>query len=180
MTTHNKEEMPFCIRFVDSENNVREEFISFVPLVRTTGEAMASKILTLLRDLGIPLQNMRGQCYDGAASMSGAVSGVQARILREAPLVVYTHCSNHALNLVITHSCRLPDVRNMIDKLKETCMFFNNSPKRSLVEKRHTNKSLTVLNGRHLQICAKQDGLSATKHTNTSINRMFTFFTLLR
>ena len=50
---------------------------------------------------------------------------VQGRIRREAPLATYVHCIGHALNLVIAHSCSLPTVRNMIDKLKLTCICFS-------------------------------------------------------
>ena len=83
--------------------------------------------------------------------MSGAVSGVQARILQEAPLAVYTHCSNHALNIAIGHSCRLPDVRNMIDKLKETTMFLATVQTTMPCWKTSQKQvfHLTVLNDRH-------------------------------
>ncbi|XP_072037479.1 52 kDa repressor of the inhibitor of the protein kinase-like [Amphiura filiformis] len=63
--------------------------------------------------------------------MSSARIGVQELIRKESPLAVYIHCSGHCLNLVIAHSCKLQPVRNMIDKLKAVCLFFENSPKRN-------------------------------------------------
>ena len=54
--------------------------------------------------------------------------GVQARIREKSPLATYTHCSGHCLNLVISHSCALPVVRNVLDRVKATCLFLN-SPK---------------------------------------------------
>ena len=57
--------------------------------------------------------------------------GVQARIREKSPLATYTHCSGHCLNLVISHSCALPVVRNVLDRVKATCLFFLNSPKRN-------------------------------------------------
>ena len=55
---------------------------------------------------------------------------MQAYIKQQAPLAAYIHCSGHCLNLVIVHSCSLPEVHNLLDKLKKYCLFFLNSPKR--------------------------------------------------
>ncbi len=59
--------------------------------------------------------------------MNSSNVGVQAQLKKEAPLAVYTHCSGHCLNLVIV-ACSLPFIRHMIDKRKDTCLFFNMSP----------------------------------------------------
>ena len=45
------------------------------------------------------------QCHDGANIMSGACSGVQARIREIAPRAIYTHCCAHRLNLVLVEDC---------------------------------------------------------------------------
>ncbi|KAL0162330.1 hypothetical protein M9458_041726 [Cirrhinus mrigala] len=62
--------------------------------------------------------------------MSSENVGVQALIKKDAPKAVYMHCNGHILNLVIARSCALPVVRNMIDKMKSTIIFFTYSPKR--------------------------------------------------
>ena len=41
VTSHNQELMPLCVRFVDTQKNIREEFIQFSTLTRVTGEAIA-------------------------------------------------------------------------------------------------------------------------------------------
>ena len=74
---------------------------------------------------------MRGQGYDGASNMSSGTSGVQARIKKEAPLATYVHGNGHCLNLVISKSCALPQVRNVIERLKNCYRFCLKSPKRS-------------------------------------------------
>jgi hypothetical protein len=128
VTSHNQE---LCVRFVDMQKNIREEFIQFSTLTRVTGEAIAARICSDLTNLGLDLKNIRGQGYDGASSMSSNRVGVQALIRQHSPLAFYTHCSAHCLNLVICHSCSFPIVRNVIDKMKATCLFFLNSPKRN-------------------------------------------------
>ena len=78
---------------------------------------------------------MRGQGYDGANNMSSAGVGVQARITKEAHitkealLATYVHCNGHCLNLVISKSCALPQVHNVIDHMRNRCRYFLNSPK---------------------------------------------------
>ena len=44
--------------------------------------------------------------------MSGKYRGVQARVKELYPLVMYTHCCNHVLNLAISTSSQLPVIRN--------------------------------------------------------------------
>ena len=44
-TTHNKDQCAFCVRFVDKEGSIREEFLEFLPLIRTTGEYIAGAVL---------------------------------------------------------------------------------------------------------------------------------------
>ena len=47
----------------------------------------------------------RGQCYDGAANMSGRPSGVVSQILQEELRALYLHCMGHTLNLAVQDTC---------------------------------------------------------------------------
>ena len=47
----------------------------------------------------LPLQQCRGQAYDGASNMAGHLSGVVVRLQREEPRAYYVHCLAHSLNL---------------------------------------------------------------------------------
>ena len=47
------------------------------------------------------LENCRGQAYDGAANMSGHVSGLAKRIQDDSLSVLYIHCHSHNLSLVL-------------------------------------------------------------------------------
>ncbi|KAK3735537.1 hypothetical protein QZH41_005014 [Actinostola sp. cb2023] len=109
-----------------------EEFLEFKKLERTSGVAISTALLDTLRDLNIPIEDCRGQGYDGAASMSSGRVGVQAEIRNHgAPKAIYIHCAGHCLNLVVVHACALTAVKNMIDKVKQVCIYFNYSPKRN-------------------------------------------------
>ena len=101
-----KEQISVCVRFVQKENNgrhiIREEFLSFVDADKgTNAEELTTKFLEALNNLGLPLDQMRAQGYDGASTMSGHVNGVQARIQRQNPKAAYIHCRAHVLNLCI-------------------------------------------------------------------------------
>ena len=130
-TSHNEEKLSIVIRFVDANKDIREEFLEFKDLERTTGAAVSETLLSTLRSLNIPIEDCRGQGYDGAASMSSQRVGVQANILTHAPNAAYVHCASHCLNLVVSHACSLQPIRNMIDKITQVCLFFNYSPKRN-------------------------------------------------
>ena len=119
-----------CARFIDKNNDVREEFIVFIHLPRIMGEVIAETIVSTLEGLGLEIENVRGQGYDGAANMSSDNVGAQRRIRERSPKAVYVHCSGHCLNLVISHSCALSQIRNVIDKLKQCCLYFLGRPKR--------------------------------------------------
>ena len=43
--------------------------------------------------------NLSGQCYDRASNVSAIYKGTRA-LQKEQPLVYYTHCSSHRLNIV--------------------------------------------------------------------------------
>ena len=130
VTSHSKEQLALYARFIDKSNDVREDFIAFIHLPRITGEVIAETIVSTLQGLGLKIENIRGQGYDGASNMSSDNVGVQRRIRERSPKAVYVHCSGHCLNLIISHSCALPQIRNVIDKLKRCCLYFLGSPKR--------------------------------------------------
>ena len=129
----NQELLSLCLRFVemkDGKHHIKEAFLDFVHLERTTGKKIASAIKDSLVKHDLDIRKVRGQAYDGASCMSSARVGVQAEIKREAPLALYTHCSSHVLNLSIVAACKLPSIRNMIDVLDAVFLFFHYSPKR--------------------------------------------------
>lgn len=125
-----KQQMSFCVRFFDREQNVlREEFLQFIPVENATGNGLAEIILKAIADFGLNGQNVVGQGYDGAAAMSGAFNGVQARICEQFPRALYVHCSAHCLNLAISFSCGVPSISNCMGTIDRVFRFFD-FPKR--------------------------------------------------
>jgi hypothetical protein len=70
--------------------------------------------------------------------MSGLKSGVSARIKEWYTRAEYHHCRAHALNLVISSSCRSVDIiRTVFDDINQPTWFLGGSPKRTAILKRH-------------------------------------------
>ena len=73
---HSKEKMSLCVRFVDSDANIREEFLEFVSLLRINGEHIANAIIQSLERFNLSISDVRGKGYDGTASMSSERVGM--------------------------------------------------------------------------------------------------------
>lgn len=130
----NSEQVSILVRYVDSDsggkNSVREDFLCFVSTADTTGETLTKVLLDKLNEFDLDPVNMVGQGYDGAGNVSGKVRGVQARVKQLYPAATYVHCRNHALNLAIVHSTRIPLVRNTLGSVQDMVSFMTASPKR--------------------------------------------------
>ncbi|KAL4123082.1 hypothetical protein QTP88_015314 [Uroleucon formosanum] len=106
------EQFSICVRYFDSKTKiVKEQFLKFVPVMDLSGSALASIIINELTEMKIEVQYLRGQGYDGAASMSGRFNGVQACIKKEYKTAIYVHCSSHSLNLAVSYACGLQGIR---------------------------------------------------------------------
>ena len=85
--------------------DIREEFIAFLQCKwGLSGENLAKLLLDALNDPDLPIEDCRGQGYDGGGSVDGCVKGLAAHILRLNPKALYTHCYSHRLNLSICDS----------------------------------------------------------------------------
>ena len=102
----NTEQMVVCLRYVDDSMEVHEEFIGLHSLESTTADTIFITIKDILLRMGAGIQNFRGQCYDGASSMSGQKSGVAKKIMELDHRALYTHCYRRALNLAAQDSIK--------------------------------------------------------------------------
>ena len=127
--------MTLVIRYFDG-TAIKEDFFGFVIVKDMTGEGLSAATMARLDELDIPLENAVGQCYDGASAMAGVNMGVQARIKQHANKAVYVHCSAHTLNLVISSTSKVADVRNACNLVEKIQVLFRNSAKRSETFKR--------------------------------------------
>ncbi|KAF0685712.1 zinc finger MYM-type protein 1-like, partial [Aphis craccivora] len=129
------EQMTLIVRFVlidlkNKESNVKihEHFLGFIPVESSTGMSLSDILIQRLRDLDIPIQNMRGQGYDNGANMKGKHSGVQRRIRNINPRAFFIPCSAHSLNLVINDAVKSSrDAISFFDTIQKVYVFFSAS-----------------------------------------------------
>lgn len=131
------EQMSFCLRYFDHEEmRICENFLCFVPLTSTTAESISVAILKTIKDLGLDIKYLRGQGYDGARVMSGEFRGTQARIAEHQPKAMYVHCMSHCLNLAISDSCQVQDIRNCFGIIEKTCSFLHTPKRQGVLSKK--------------------------------------------
>ena len=104
-------------------------YIALLKLARVRAVDIADAIRETLTNLGLSLDDLISQSYDGASTMSGVKSGVQARIQEKQPKAIHTQCAGHSFNLAVLSSCSIPSIRNCIDQIKSLTIFVKKSPK---------------------------------------------------
>uniref|UniRef100_A0ABD2X0A9 Zinc finger MYM-type protein 1-like n=1 Tax=Trichogramma kaykai TaxID=54128 RepID=A0ABD2X0A9_9HYME len=135
-----KEQLSVIIRFVNIEYDdkhklrnlkIQESFLGFFQIVDPSAQGLEEEILKILKEYDIPIEDCRGQGYDGASVMSGIYSGLQKRISNIQPKAGYIHCLAHNLNLVLEDSVRsLVLVQNHYETLQQLYAFFSASIRR--------------------------------------------------
>ncbi|XP_072395148.1 52 kDa repressor of the inhibitor of the protein kinase-like [Diabrotica undecimpunctata] len=126
-------QLSFCARFVENYK-IHEEFLQFIPVTETTGTGLAHTICSFIQDLGLNGNNIVGQGYDGASSMSGHIKGVQSVVRKEFPKAIYVHCCSHSFNLAISQGCSDSEIRNCMGTVEATYNFFNYPKRQNVLE----------------------------------------------
>ena len=130
-----QEQLCIVLRYVLG-GDVEERLLRVTEANKTTSEALFTIVSTALQELDIDVNNLRGQCYDGASNVSGVRSGLQARMKTLAPSAIFVHCYAHILNLVIVDAMSANKIaRNFFGTMQNLYVFIGNSSKRHAVYK---------------------------------------------
>ena len=128
----NKEQFVICIRWVDTDLCDHEDIIGLHQVNGIDSSTLVATIQDVLLRLGLSISMCRGQCYDGAANMSGSRGGVSARLQEKEPRAVLTHCYGHALNLAVGDCIKKSTIcRDALDVSFEIAKLLRFSPKRA-------------------------------------------------
>ena len=98
ITLENQESI--VIIYIDENLKVQEKCIGFYSSTSSTSKSIAHILKDTNIRIGLSMFNLRGQCYDGASTMSAVYKGTHALIQKEQPLAYYTYGSSHRLNRV--------------------------------------------------------------------------------
>ena len=127
----NEEQVVLVFRWVDNDLVAHEEFVGLYLTDSITSKALVAVIKDTLLRMNLKIEHCRGQCYDGASSMSGAKKGVAKLLSDEEPRAIFTHCYGHALNLAVSDCVKQCKVmRTAFEVVAEVSKLIKKSPKR--------------------------------------------------
>ena len=72
----NQEQISICFRVVQENFLIEELFLGFYQTSITSSDAICAIMKDVLLQFQFPINKCRGQCYDGAANVSGHISGL--------------------------------------------------------------------------------------------------------
>ena len=126
------EQMSIVIRWVDESYEVFEEPLGLIQVPKTDSSTLTDAIKDVLLRCVLPLNQCRGQTYDGASNMSGHLTGVATRIKSVEPRALHVHCLAHCLNLCLQDATRIcVPIRDCLELIKELVKLIKFSPKRA-------------------------------------------------
>ena len=109
-----------------------EKPVEIIYVPKTDSATITALIKDCLIRFSLPIAHCCGQAYDGAANMSGHITGVAKRIEEEEPTAIFVHCLAHSNNLCLktlgTKSSCVHDALELVMRLSQLIRF---SPKRS-------------------------------------------------
>lgn len=122
-----KEQLSVLVRYIHI-GLIHERFIGYIHATELDAYALTEYILQVISELHLGIESCVSQCYDGASVMSGARSGVSARIKELNPKAVYVHCCAHRLNLALVDTVKaLPVAEDFFALLQTLYVCFQES-----------------------------------------------------
>ena len=105
-----------------------EDFVGLHSLSRTTADSIVQVLKDVLLRMNLDVKDSRGQCYGGAATMSGKASGVATQFKLENEKMLYTHCYGGTLNLAIKDACnKVECLKEAFGSIREICKLVKKS-----------------------------------------------------
>ena len=163
------EQLSIVVRYLHNDD-IYESFLGFTPADGLDANSLFIKIKETLSSRKIDKNKCIGQCYDGAAVMSGSTAGVQEKFWHEVPQAVYVHCFAHRLNLVLVdsvHSIQIiaeffasvQKLHNFVSTSVVHAIFTKiqkeNDPKKQIVELKSLSETRWSCQDVHVQLLKK-------------------------
>ena len=157
------------IKISGAKVEVKETFLRFIQFDEKNAKSLTNLILAKLDEDHLDIQDMRGQGYDNAATMSGVHSGVQRGILDINPLATYILCNNHSMNLAGVHSAQVSvNAITFFGTLDRLFVFFSSSTHLWEVFKQHV-PGKTVKRSCETRWSARHDAVEAVSSSFEAI-----------
>lgn len=139
-----RSQLSTVIRYVNKDDNcIKERFVGFSDVsADRTADALLSHVKDIVNKYDLASKFI-AQTYDGAAVMSGHLSGLQKKVLDTYPNALFTHCYAHILNLVLAQGMNdIPECNIFFSTLNGISTFSSHSSKRSFAVQEHLKKTI--------------------------------------
>ena len=83
------EQFALSLRWVDSDYVIYEDFVGLIEVDQTDAKTLMDTIKSALIALNVPLENCRGQAFDGASNMAGHRVGLLLSLFRSTQGTLY-------------------------------------------------------------------------------------------
>lgn len=118
------EQLSIVNRYFDSQKNRRvETLIGLKRMSSVNAESIFNMLTSVLQQFSKDWSTVLAVCFDGASTMSGSISGLQARCKRENNTLFYIHCYAQCLNLALIDS--ICEKSNTKSGLKNSSLTFD-------------------------------------------------------
>ena len=120
-------QLVLVVRYV-TEEGIKTSFLHIRDLDNGTAESIEAALVQFLGDKAIQITKLRGFGSDGAAVMTGRLTGVATRLKRHSPRMIAVHCANHRLALAAAHAADgIPYLQRYKSILQTLFYFYQNS-----------------------------------------------------
>lgn len=139
----NRSQLSTVVRYVDDGGNCQERFLHFTDASSDrTARGLFEHVNKTVDNIDCS-KKLVAQTFDGAAVMSGHVSGLQTLIKAQYPAATFIHCYSHRLNLILSQSVNfIKETRQFFVSLNGLPAFFSHSTSRTEALKAFTEKKM--------------------------------------
>ncbi|XP_022170405.1 zinc finger MYM-type protein 1-like, partial [Myzus persicae] len=99
------EQLSIVLRYFNKQTKCPvEQFVCMKRIKAVDAQTIFSSLSDIIHEYNIKWENIVSVCFDGAASMAGCTTGVQAKFKEKNINTFFVHCYGHCLNLVLVDS----------------------------------------------------------------------------
>ena len=115
-------------RYITASEGVKTLYICIVDIPDGKAVSILDAILYFLDGKLLNIAKLRGFGSDGAAVMTGRLTGVSTRLKAHAPRLISIHCANHRLALAAAHAAdHIPYLKRFKTNIHSLFWFYQNS-----------------------------------------------------